>query len=84
MPESPMPMEKAEGEGSDVEAAVTQLGQGIEALAAQEPAFGPVLEAFKQALAELSGGGGAPQAEQMSTPEQGASGAQPMTMARPK
>ncbi len=89
MPEAPMPPRgqpgnpDAAGDNADpggMEAAVNQIGQGLEQLAGAEPAFQAVFESFKQAVSQLQGGG----ADGATTPEQGASGAQPMSMQRPQ
>lgn len=95
MPESPMP-ESAEGEGggsmsealqstdqmlSQITQAVTQNGQVPDEA---KQAFTAALQAYRQGLEIILGAAGGGQANQPTTPEQGASGAQPESMARPK
>ncbi len=98
MPEGQMPPEAAPAEqkpeGGGPAEALNALGQGLSDVAgamAQDPgvpdgakqAFASALEAFKAGMAALEGGGEGPQPEQgVSTPEQGASGAQPANMGR--
>ncbi len=73
---APAPEETAGGEGGP-EKAIAAIGQGLASLAQALPEFGPVLEAFTQAAQKIGGGGGP------TSMEQGASGAQPLSMARP-
>jgi len=69
--------ESVAGEGGP-EKAIAAIGQGLASLAQALPEFQAVLDAFTQAAEKTLGGGGG-----ATTMEQGASGAQPMSMARP-
>ncbi len=91
MPEAPMtpgtPPDDATG-GGDINAAINQLGEGLAKIAGSDlppeakKAFDAALQAFTAGAQILSGGGS--QAAGATTPEQGASGAQPMSMQRPQ
>ncbi len=99
---SAAPAEASEGEPgggsiSEVLVATDKSLFQINQLVSQNPqvpdevksAFQAALEAYRQGLTALTGGGGSAPAgpggpQGPATPEQGASGAQPMSMQRPK
>ena len=97
MPDMPMPAQGAQEEKSEGGGAAEKLaaaGQLLEEVAngvagdGQVPdevkqLFAASLDAYKQGFEALTGGGSAPAAANAS-PEQGASGAQPMSMQRPR
>jgi hypothetical protein len=73
----PSAPEEPQADEGGPEKAIEALGQGLSALAQALPEFQPVLDAFTQAAQKSLGGSGP------TTMEQGSSGAQPMSMARP-
>lgn len=97
MPDAPVPAEGApeEGGGGITQALVetdkslfkiSQLvGQNPEVPDEVKAAFQASLDAFRQGLESLTGGGsGSAPVPANASPEQGASGAQPMSMQRPQ
>ncbi len=99
MPDAPMPPQGAPDDGTAGENPADQLaaaGQALETVTsgitqdgqvpdAIKQLFQTALDSFKQGFQALTGGGDSSQpAPAQATPEQGASGAQPMSMQRPK
>jgi hypothetical protein len=96
MPEAPMPQDAAESTSGDAMSEVNALGQGLASLAEKaagsnlsdsaKQKLATALEAFQAFAAEASGaeeGAESASPEQgVSTPEQGASGAMPMSPGR--